>query len=120
MVYGSTGDYVNKVYIYYIIMFYYIISMEVKINRTIYKTVYNPIKVNPDGSFTLHVTKWIERRKGNSWSGYSRFAEYVIPHPTRMTMEFDGKKYKCNGMTPTEVLELRSHLEACLALENLK
>lgn len=100
--------------------FSYIISMEVKINRTIYKTVYNPIKVNQDGSFKLHVTKWIERRKGNGWSGYSRFAEYVIPHPTRMTMEFDGKKYKCNGMTPAEVLELRSHLEACLALENLK
>jgi uncharacterized pyridoxal phosphate-containing UPF0001 family protein len=24
------------------------------------------------------------------------------------------------GMTPAEVLELRSHLEACIALENLK
>lgn len=57
MVHGSTGDYVNKDYIYYIIMFYYIISMEVKINRTVYKTVYNPIKVNQDGSFVLHVTK---------------------------------------------------------------
>ena len=100
--------------------FCYIISMEVKINRAIYKTVYNPIKVFQDGSFTLHVTKWIERRRGNSWSGYSRFFEYRIPHPTKMIMEFDGKKYKCNGMTPAEVLELRSHLEACIALENLK
>lgn len=94
--------------------------MEVKINRTIYKTVYNPIQVKQDGSFVLQVTKWVERRIGNSWSGYSRFTVYVIPHPTRMTIEFDGKKYKCNGMTPAEVLELRSHLEACIALENLK
>ena len=100
--------------------FFYIISMEVKINRTIYKTMYNPITVNPDGSFKLLVTKWIERRKGNGWKSGYRFAEYVIPHPTRMTMEFDGKKYKCNGMTQAEVFELRSHLEACIALENLK
>lgn len=101
--------------------FSYIISMEVKINRTIYKTAYfgNPIRLNRDGSFFLQVTKWIERRRGNSWSGYSKFSEYLIPHPTKMTMEFDGKKYKCNGMTPAEVLELRSHLEACIALENL-
>ena len=95
--------------------------MEVKINRSIYETgYYKPIRVNQDGSFILRVTKWIERRRGNSWSGYKKFSEYRIPHPTKMTMEFDGKKYKCNGMTPTEVLELRSHLEACLALENLK
>ena len=120
MVHGSTGDYMNKVYVYYIIMFYYIISMDVKINKTIYKTVYNPIQVRQDGSFVLQVTKWVERRRGNSWSGYSRFATYAIPHKTRMTIEFDGKKYKCNGMTSKEVLELRSHLEACLALENLK
>ncbi len=89
--------------------FFYIISMEVKINRTIYKTVYNPIKVKPDGSFTLHVTKWIERRKGNGWSGYSRFAEYVIPHPTRMTMEFDGIVY--DPKSKGDIMDLYSALE---------
>ena len=120
MVHGNTGNYMNKVYIYYNIMFSYIISMEVKINKTIYKTVYKPIKVNQNGSFILQVTRRVERRKGNGWTSYIRYAEYVIPHQTRMTMEFDGKKYKCNGMTPGEVLGLRSHLEACLALENLK
>ena len=94
--------------------------MEVKINKTIYKTGFRPIRVNQDGSFILHVTKWVERRKGNGWTGYNRYANYVIPHPTKMIMEFDGKKYKCTGMTPGEVLELRSHLEACLVLERLK
>lgn len=121
MVHGSSGDYMNKVYIYYIIMFYYIISMEIRINQTKYWTIYNnPIVVHPDGSFTLKVLRKVERRKGNSWTCYNVSASYLIPHPARMTIVFDNTKYSCKNMTPSDVLKLRSHLETCIALERLK
>ena len=121
MVHGSTGDYMNKVYIYYIIMFYYIISMELRINNTKYWTVYsNPIVVHSNGSFTLNVLRKVERRRGNSWLSYNVSASYLIPHPARMTMVFDNTKYSCKNMTPSDVLKLRSHLETCITLERLK
>lgn len=101
--------------------FSYIISMEIRINKTKYWTVYsNPIEVHPDGSFTLKVLRKVERRRGNSWLSYNVSASYLIPHPARMTMVFDNTKYSCKNMSPSDVLKLRSHLEACITLENLK
>lgn len=87
----------------------------------------NKIVVSPDGMLLIYVKKW---KKKPVWNCHEELdgqvkkfwvtGIYTAPSKRMCNIEFDGKKYKCNGMTPAEVLELRSHLEACLALENLK
>ena len=90
--------------------------LKVKINDKEYTLFDHAVLQENDGSIVIDAARWMPRRNGG---GYYRSVYIKIPSVLRTIVEFDGATYSCMGMSPADVLRLRGHIEACLALEGL-